>query len=66
MKPIEKISPNLEKLSMLSEIYKDLLNREIKSEQEFETVQMKISVAKSHMEKLTYNIHRLIEKQKAH
>ena len=65
MNEIQQIKDNVEKISMLSEVYNEISRREVYSDEELEIAKAKLKVAKEEMLKLMYKTHKLVEKTKA-
>ncbi|MBU0757892.1 MAG: hypothetical protein KKF44_07510 [Nanoarchaeota archaeon] len=60
MNKLDKIEDNLKKITMLSELYDDLLERGIASEEELEITKAKAKVAKQEKLRLIFENHKLI------
>jgi hypothetical protein len=64
MKYIRQIENNVKKIRLLGELYENILDSEITTEQEIEILKLKAKVAKQEMLHLIYEIHKIINELK--
>ncbi|MBN2422191.1 hypothetical protein JXB41_03105 [Candidatus Woesearchaeota archaeon] len=62
MKELNYIEDKIKKIQLLSDLYKDILNKDISTKEELDITRTKARVAKQEILKLIYEMHKVLEK----